>query len=228
MKAVISLLYKYKYIIHTFLSSLESEHIHHTSGFKDNHSSTPSPLPPSLCSVEVVWLYFLFLTIPLFYYIPLTILAIDTLNLKFLTLTILDNCISNHWQYQPLTIVFSVIDISCHLWMPVFQITDKYTSYHWHWQLYLLSLTVVLLTTDISITYDCTSYHWEFYHWWLHFLKLTILNNDNCISYHQQLYFLQPTIVPLTITNCNSIPLTILFLALTILITDNCFVLPVM
>lgn len=35
-------------------SSLESEHKHHTSGFKDNHSSTPSPPPPLLCSVEVV------------------------------------------------------------------------------------------------------------------------------------------------------------------------------
>lgn len=101
------------------------------------------------------------------------------LYFKSLTIQTTDNCI------------FS----SCHLWMSVFQITDKYTSYHWHWQLYLLSLTVVLLTTDISITYDCTSYHWEFYHWWLHFLKLTILTNDNCISYHQQLYFLQPTIV---------------------------------
>lgn len=136
------------------------------------------------------------------YFKSLTILTTDNRIFSYWHfLPLLDACISNHWQY---------------------------TSYHWHWQLYLLSLTVVLLTTDISITYDCTSYHWEFYHWWLHFLKLTILNNDNCISYHQQLYFLQPTIVPLTITNCNSLPLTILFLALTILITDNCFVLPVM
>lgn len=175
MKAVISLLYKYMYIIHTFHSSLESEHIHHTKGFKDNHSSTPSPLPPSLCSVEVVWLYFLFLTIPLFYYIPLTILAIDTLNLKFLTLTILDNCISNHWQIYFLPLTLTIVS----------PITNSCTIDNWHfYHLWLYFLSLRILSLMITLLKTDNSEQWQ-----LHFLSSTIilLTTDNCTSYNYQL-----------------------------------------
>lgn len=188
MKAVISLLYKYMYIIYTFHSSLESEHIHHTTGFKDNHSSTPSPLPLLLCSVEVVhalqWLTALLFS----YHSPILLYTTDNFSyrhfkfkifdtgnfrqLYFKSLTILttDNCIFSYWQFLPL------MDVC---------ISN-------HWQIYFLALTLTIVS---PITNSCTTDNWHFYHWWLHFLKLTILTNDNCISCNQQLYFLQLTIV---------------------------------
>lgn len=120
------------------------------------------------------WLYFLLLTIPL--------LNTDNCTLFF-------NCISNHQQFWPL------MDIC---------ISNYWQLYFLPWTLTIsLSLTDVLLTTDNSITDDCTS-------------QLTFLSTDNCISYHQQLYFLQLTTVAPTITKCNSYPQATSFLY-----TDN-------
>lgn len=161
----------------------------HYTGFKGNHSS----FPPSLCLVKVVlqykhalsindnsnllindnyndWLYFLLLIIPF--------LNTDNCTLFF-------NCISNHQQFWPL------MDIC---------ISNYWQLYFLPWTLTIsLSLTDVLLTTDNSITDDCTS-------------QLTFLSTDNCISYHQQLYFLQLTTVAPTITSCNSYPQATSFL----------------
>lgn len=116
------------------------------------------------------WLYFLLLTIPL--------LNTDNCTLFF-------NCISNHQQFWPL------MDIC---------ISNYWQLYFLPWTLTIsLSLTDVLLTTDNSITDDCTS-------------QLTFLSTDNCISYYQQLYFLQLTTVAPTITSCNSYPQATSFL----------------
>lgn len=155
MKAVISLLYKYMYIIHTFHSSLESEHIHHTKGFKDNHSSTPSPLPPSLCSVEVVWLYFLYTT-DNFSYRHFKFKIFDTDNFRqlyFKSLTILttDNRIFSYWHFLPLM--------------------DACISNHW--QIYFFPQTLTIVS---PITNSCTIDNWHFYHLWLYFLPLRILS----------------------------------------------------
>lgn len=197
MKAVISLLYKYKYIIHTFLSSLESEHIHHTSGFKDNHSSTPSPLPPftmfsgSCLTVLLISDHspILLYTTDNFSYRHFKFKIFDTDNFRqlyFKSLTILttDNRIFSYWHFLPLL--------------------DACISNHW--QIYFLPLT---LTIESPITNSCTIDNWHFYHLWLYFLPLrilslmiTLLKTDN--SEQWQLHFLSSTIILLTTDNCTS------------------------